>query len=114
MEKEEEADSLMETFKEKLNDMADSNKGWTKKIQICFEDIKTAYIIQIGEDGTVAQFDKKPLEEKESADATVNTTVDTIQGIMKKEINPMMAVMRGKVRIEGDMGVVTKIASAFM
>lgn len=112
MDKEEFADNLMETFKEKLNSMADSNKGWNKTLQLCLEDIKKAYIIAIGEEGTVDRFDKKSLDEKESADATIFTTVDTIDGILKKEINPMMAVMQGKVRIEGDMSSLTKLASA--
>lgn len=115
MNKEEFADNLMETFIGKLNSMADSNKGWNKKIQLCLEDVETAYIIQIGDDGTVEHSDKKPLQEKdESADATVYTTVDTIGGIFKKEINPMMAMMQRKIRIEGDMSVITKLASAFM
>ena len=115
MNKEELADNVMETFIGKLNSMADANKGWNKKIQLCLEDIETAYIIQMGDDGTVAQSDKKPLQEKdESAHASVYTTVDTINGILKKEINPMMAVMQRKVRIEGDMSVITKLSSAFM
>lgn len=115
MNKEELADNVMETFIGKLNSMADANKGWNKKIQLCLEDIEKAYIIQIGDDGTVEHSDKKPLQEKdESADASVYTTVDTINGILKKEVNPMMAVMQRKVRIEGDMGVITKLSSAFM
>jgi putative sterol carrier protein len=115
MEKEELADTLMEKLRGKLDSMADSNKGWNKKIQISFKDIEKVYIIKLGEDGTVQQFDKKPLEEKdESADATVYMTVDVIDGIIKKEINPMMAMMQGKVRIEGDMSVLTKLAPVFM
>lgn len=114
MEKETLADTVMETLKEKLNSMADSNKGWNKKIQVCFSDINVAYLVHIGEDGTVIQFDKKPLEEAESADVAVHTTVDVLDGIMKRETNAMMAVMQGKIRIDGDMSVLTKLASAFM
>lgn len=113
MAEEEQLDALMETFKQRLNNMADSNKGWNKKLQLCLEDIGKAYIIQIGEDGTVERSDKKPIAEKESADATINTTFDVLDGIMKKEINPMMAVMQRKIRIEGDMGVLTRLASVF-
>lgn len=114
MDKEERADSLMETFKEKLDDIAESNKGWTKTIQMCFTDIEKAYILGVGQDGTVQQFDKKPLEEKsESADATVSMTVDVIDGILKKELNPMMAVMQGKIKIDGDMSVLTRLTPVF-
>lgn len=113
MVEEERVDALVETFKQRLNGMADSNKGWTKKLQLCLEDIGKAYIMQIGEDGTVERSDKKPIAEKESADATVNTTFDVLDSIMKKETNPMMAVMQGKIRIEGDMSVLTRLASVF-
>ncbi|MGC1120371.1 MAG: SCP2 sterol-binding domain-containing protein [Candidatus Methanofastidiosia archaeon] len=114
MDKEEYADSLVERFKDRLNSMADSNKGWKKTLQLCLEDVGKAYIIKIGEDGTVYDTSKKPLLEKESsADVSVYTTVDVIDGIMKKEINSMMAMMQGKIRIEGDMSALMKLASAF-
>lgn len=116
MEKEELVENLMQTLKEKLDGMADSNKGLNKKINLCFEDIDTGYLVHIGEDGTVQQFDKKSLEEAKASpsDVAIYMTVDVIDGIMKKEINPMMALMQGKIRIEGDMSVATKIASVFM
>ncbi|MGD2249846.1 MAG: SCP2 sterol-binding domain-containing protein [Candidatus Methanofastidiosia archaeon] len=113
MDKEERADSLMETFKEKLDNMAESNKGWTKTIQVAFTDIEKVYIMGVGEDGTVQKFEKKPLAEKESADATVTMTVDVIDGILKKELNPMMAVMQGKIKIDGDMSVLTRLQPVF-
>ena len=113
MEREELADTLAETFKERLNAMADSNRGWNKTLQLCLEDIEKVYIVKIV-DGEVENLDKKPMEEQdESADATVTTTVDTIDGLLKKEINPMMAMMRGKIKIKGDMGVLTRLASVF-
>ncbi|MBU6998179.1 MAG: SCP2 sterol-binding domain-containing protein [Theionarchaea archaeon] len=114
MDKEEYADSLMEKFKEKLNSMADSNKGQRKTFQLCLEDVEKAYLIKVGEDGTVEELNKKPLPEKDdSADISVYTTVDVIDGIMKKELNAMMAMMQGKIRIEGDMSALMKLASAF-
>jgi len=116
MEKEEFADNLMETLKEKLNSMADSNKGLNKKLQMCFTDIDKGYLFHVGEDGTVTQFDKPPLKEGkgEPADVTVYTTVDVIDSILKRELNPMMAMMQRKIKIEGDMGLLTKLASLFM
>jgi putative sterol carrier protein len=116
MENEELADTLMETAKGKLNEMADSNKGLNKKLQICFTDIDKGYLLHIGEDGTVDQFDKNPLTEGKGApaDVSVYTTVDVISKLIKKELNPMMAMMQGKIRIDGDMGLITKLASIFM
>ncbi|MBU7037839.1 MAG: SCP2 sterol-binding domain-containing protein [Theionarchaea archaeon] len=114
MDKEEYADSLLEKFKDRLNSMADSNKGWKKTLQLCLEDVDKAYIIRIGENGTVEEMSKRPLQEKDdSADASVLTTLDVIDSIMKKELNAMMAMMQGKIRIEGDMSALMKLASAF-
>ncbi len=115
MEKEEFADNLMETLKQKLNSMANSNKGLNKELQMCFTDINTGYLLHVGEDGTVDRFNKNPLKEGKGkpADATVYTTVDVIDGLIKREVNPMMAMMQGKIRIEGDMGLIMKLASLF-
>jgi putative sterol carrier protein len=116
MEKEEYADKTMETIKEKLNGMADSNKGWNKKLQMCFTDINVGYLLQIGDDGTVSQFDKNPLKDGKGqpADVSIYATVDVMEGIMKKEINPMMAMMQQKISIDGDMSALTRLASVFM
>lgn len=115
MEKEEQADALIETFKEKLNAVANSNKGWNKKIQIVVDDISMGYLFQMGEDGTVANLDKYPVKGKaEPADATVHMTVEVMEGILEKRVNPVMAMTQGLIRIEGDMGALTRLGPVFM
>lgn len=37
-----------------------------------------------------------------AADATVHMTLDTLEKMSDKELNPMLAIMRGLVKIEGD------------
>ena len=91
MEKEELADTMAETFREKLNALANANKGWNKKIQFCLDDINVSYIFKFEEDGTVPQIGKKLMEKgkTESSDATVHLTVDTMEGLLTKRINPV-------------------------
>jgi len=116
MEKEEFTDNLMETIKEKLNSIADSNKGLNKNLQMCFTDIDKGYLFHIGDEGTVDKSEKNPLKDGKGgpSDVSIYTTTDVIDALIKKEMNPMMAMMQGKIRIEGDMGLLTKLASIFM
>lgn len=52
------------------------------------------------------------LEDKAS-DCTVNVSVDDFLAMSSGELNPMNAVMSGKVKIEGDMGVAMKLQTLF-
>ena len=116
MEKEELADKMAETFREKLNAMSSANKGWNKKIQFCLDDINIRYIFKFEEDGTIPQLDKKLMEggKADPADATVHLTVDTMEGLMNKTINPVMAMTQGLLKIEGDMSALTRLAPVLM
>lgn len=49
-------------------------------------------------------------EDKE-ADCTITTTIDTLQAMQNGSVNPMMAVMTGKIKIKGDMAVAMKLQS---
>nr|WP_299434231.1 SCP2 sterol-binding domain-containing protein [uncultured Aquimarina sp.] len=52
------------------------------------------------------------IEDKE-ADCQVDVTFDDFMALIKGELNPMGAVMNGKVKIKGDMGVAMKLQSLF-
>lgn len=43
------------------------------------------------------------------ADAIVTLTLDTLEKLSNKELNPMMAIMSGKVNISGDMGAAMQL-----
>ena len=49
--------------------------------------------------------------EDKAADMTVKTTAGTLRGIRDGDINPMMAMMTGKLKISGDMGLAMKVQS---
>lgn len=57
-----------------------------------------------GEKNEVSQEDKE-------ADCTIITSGETLQKLKSGELNPMMAVMSGKVKIQGDMGLAMKLQS---
>lgn len=45
------------------------------------------------------------------AACVIKVTPENFMKLVKGELNPMMAVMTGKVKIDGDMGVAMKIQS---
>lgn len=45
----------------------------------------------------------------ESPDATLSMDSDDFKDLISGELNPMMAFMQGKVKVDGDMGAVMKI-----
>lgn len=47
------------------------------------------------------------------ADCTVIITPENFQKLVKGDLNPMMAVMTGKLKIQGDMAVAMKLQGMF-
>ncbi len=51
--------------------------------------------------------------EDKPADCTVNISIEDFQSLIKGKLNPMSAVMSGKLKIDGDMGVAMKLQKLF-
>jgi len=47
----------------------------------------------------------------EEADCVISTSLETLSKLKSGDLNPMMAVMGGKVKIQGDMGLAMKLQS---
>lgn len=48
----------------------------------------------------------------DEADVTLSADPETFQGIMSGDTNPTSAFMTGKLKVDGDMGMAMKLASA--
>jgi putative sterol carrier protein len=59
-----------------------------------------------GDENTVSTDDKE-------ADCVLHATADNFSKLLQGDLNPMMAVMTGKLKIKGDMGVAMKVQSLF-
>lgn len=57
-----------------------------------------------GDSNVVTQEDKE-------ADCTISTSIENMIKLKSGELNPMMAVMTKKIRIDGDMGLAMKLQS---
>ena len=77
------------------------NLGKSIKLQL---DEGVIFIDMTGDEAKVTNDDKE-------ADTTVTTTVDTLDQLRTGKLNPMMAMMSGKVKIKGDMGLAMKLQS---
>lgn len=47
----------------------------------------------------------------DDTDVTLTASADTFQGMMAGDVNPTMAFMSGKLKIDGSMGQAMKLAS---
>ncbi len=50
-------------------------------------------------------------QEDGEADCTITTSLETLMKLKSGDLNPMMAVMGGKIKIKGDMGLAMKLQS---
>ncbi|MDG1264466.1 MAG: SCP2 sterol-binding domain-containing protein [Flavobacteriaceae bacterium] len=64
----------------------------------------TVYVDGNGNSNIVSQEDKE-------ADCTISASADVLMDIKNGDLNPMMAVMGGKIKIGGDMGLAMKVQS---
>ena len=94
-------DIITEEVKRSAKHASDVNA--TVKLQL---DSGVVFVDATGDEVTVDNVDR-------DADCTVITTAETLQKMKEGKINPMMAVMTGKVKIKGDMGVAMKMQSLF-
>ena len=72
-------------------------------LKLAIDDL-VVYVDGTGDSNVISQDDK-------DADCVISTSMETMQKLMTGDVNPMMAVMTGKVKIKGDMGVAMKIQS---
>ncbi len=67
-------------------------------------DDKTVFLDGTGDANVVTEEDKE-------ASCTITTSADTFAELQSGDLNPMGAVMSGKVKIAGDMGLAMKLQS---
>jgi acyl-CoA dehydrogenase len=87
----------------KVNEKASGIPGIGKTLRINLGE-GIVYIDGTGEKNVVSANDKE-------ADCTVSLSEETLHGLATGAINPMMAVMSGKVKVKGDISVALKLQS---
>ena len=59
----------------------------------------------------LTQDETQVTNEDKDADTVVITSIATLEGMRDGSVNPMMAMMSGKLKIKGDMGLAMKLQS---
>jgi hypothetical protein len=113
---EEQAESCIQTFVEKLNKIPPERiKDWGKAIKVNFIDADIMYWIKFAMSGKVEKVESgssKKMAAKEAV-ATINTTVDTLNGLFDGSLDVKGAIGGGSVKIEGGKEALIHIAPAF-
>lgn len=71
----------------------------------------TAKFVLEGEGSIIADPDGVRLGDDE-ADVTLTASPETFKGILEGDVNPTMAFMTGKLKIDGAMGLAMQLGSA--
>ncbi len=86
-----------------LNEKANNTDPIGATIKFAVDD-HIVFIDGTGDANVISQDDGE-------ADCTITTSAETLMALQSGELNPMMAVMGGKIKIDGDMGIAMKLQS---
>jgi len=89
-------------FKEKVADA----EGFSDTVKIDFKGEGVIFVDGSTTPPTVSNDDNE-------ADVTLIISEDDFAGLLDGSLNPQMAFMMGKLKIEGDMGLAMKLAQMF-
>lgn len=67
---------------------------------------------QIEGEGSIVVDELGVREGDDDTDVTMIASAETFQGIIEGDVNPTMAFMSGKLKIEGNMGMAMKLGAA--
>lgn len=93
----------VETILEAITAQAANVAPFGAKLKFVLDD-QVILIDGSGDKNMVSQND-------EEAACTISTDTETFMQLKNGDLNPMMAVMSGKVKIKGDMGLAMKLQS---
>ena len=98
------ADHTVEEFTVGMRELLGKNSGLDAKIKIVFEDDQIILIDGKSLPNTVTNVDQP-------SDVTLKMSLQTLNKLYRRELNPMMAAMTGKIKVEGDLRQAMKLES---
>ncbi|MEL6391405.1 MAG: SCP2 sterol-binding domain-containing protein [Bacteroidota bacterium] len=93
----------LEDFTARVSEAAKNAPNMGKSIKLKLDE-GVVHIDMTADEAQVTNEDK-------DADTTITTSIENLDKLRKGELNPMAAVMTGKVKIKGDMGLAMKLQS---
>ncbi|HEC01660.1 MAG TPA: SCP2 sterol-binding domain-containing protein [Sphingomonadales bacterium] len=96
----------LESITAEISDKAQSMDANGKTVKIDFQGDGTIFIDGATTPPTVSNDDNE-------ADVTLIISEENFEGLMDGSLNPQMAFMMGKLKIDGDMGLALKLGDLF-
>ncbi len=63
-----------------------------------------------GEDGVIVLAESTATTQDRETDCTLRLSIDNLRKLLAGKLNPMTAVMMGKIKLSGDMGTALQLA----
>jgi len=99
---EEKRDFTVAEFASAVRERLDSNAGLDAAIKFVFDSGEVVFIDGKSAPNNISDSDG-------AADVTLRMSIETLNQLYRKELNPMMGVMSGKIKIEGNPMVAMKL-----
>jgi len=97
----------LEEATQKVKSLADTHAGkFGSKVNFVFKDEGVIFL-----DDTVSP--SVVQNDQQDAPCGIKISLDNFEKLIKGDMNPMMAFMTGKMKVDGDKGVAMKLASLF-
>ena len=90
--------STLDKITEEMRARVSGGSGIGGSVKFAFDD-----------DGVIHLDGTEVTNEDKDADCTIRTSVDTFKQIAQGDLDPTMAFMTGKLKIDGDMGLAMKL-----
>lgn len=94
--------ATLEELTESIRQRVGEDSGLNATLKFDFGDDGIVYVDGNAEPNTVSNEDK-------DADCTIRISKEDFQGIVDGDLNPTMAFMMGKLKVDGDMGIAMKL-----
>lgn len=97
---------MLDAILEQIKERAGAASALGKTLKFDFGDAGQVFIDGTGDANEVSTEDN-------DADCTIGLSTENMQSLMEGDLNPMMAFMSGKLKVDGDMGVAMKLQKLF-
>ena len=91
----------IQTITAQINEQAKTVAPLGATLKLAVDD-QCIYVDGTGDENLISN-------ENKDADCMISTNIETFQKLLSGNLNPMMAVMTGKIKIKGDMSVAMKL-----